>query len=408
MFYLSILTFVLINGISTNLLMSKEVDSSSSKGKNDNKIVLDYKLEKEDYLDYFSSDRMDETNIKLYESDNSEQFLQTFLDFLIELNLTMIHIDVYDKIRPSSFIEKCFAENEIVQFCQKYDIIRLFGKEFRKKRIKLLKKRANFLTDEIFRLKSKQNPKLFWYFKQRNQSSSMQLGYFVQKVNSQQINLLSDNTEHFIKINQIMLRWLKEKEHNYGIRLKFSFDNSINIGHDEKRFILEHLTTIWKKEIEVKLTERHSPLTFPLIEGKSTKLSIDSSINKIKKKNVAMNENDEMVKRGKHKKNDCRRLSMIMNFDELDLHTIIAPKVINAFMCKGFCSTKYVQQEYSQQSTKYTHSVFQSMIAKDYNFVPDICCRPSKYSNLTVMRRGNDGEYIDVIENAIVEECACH
>ena len=109
----------------------------------------------------------------------------------------------------------------------------------------------------------------------------------------------------------------------------------------------------------------------------------------------------------------CSMENFYVNFNDLQLHYVLAPSAYNAKQCRGSCShsTVSINSHLANNHAKIMASAKKlSEIRSDIQFLnapKGPCCVPTKYSSLTlVIPKGQSIEYV-VYPHMIVEECRC-
>jgi hypothetical protein len=104
--------------------------------------------------------------------------------------------------------------------------------------------------------------------------------------------------------------------------------------------------------------------------------------------------------------NNCKRKSWKINFKDIEWDKfIIRPKVLNAYYCNGLCEGPF---DNSLNATNHAIMQYLAFNSGNYNFLPKICCVPTKYtSEYFLFRDFKNNIVIKLIDDIVVQSCGC-
>lgn len=106
-----------------------------------------------------------------------------------------------------------------------------------------------------------------------------------------------------------------------------------------------------------------------------------------------------------HRRDLCKLHKLFVNFKDIGVENIVAPEGYEASFCQGDCSFPLNVQADNQTA----HSIVQALMAfQNPGKVPQACCSPDEYEDLSVVYSDVNGTYrFTRYSNMIVKSCRC-
>ena len=213
------------------------------------------------------------------------------------------------------------------------------------------------------------------------------------------------------KVDELIKNLIKEKTFKFNLEklLKYYLANSFKANNGKLELdinlSIEFKSGLKKYELNSNINKlEHFSTNKPLLviyllDDSNSNLSFESSPLHQTSNKLSLNKQNE-------NNNKCNKRELIIDFKELGLDKyIVEPKYLKTHYCDGSCNLP-IDDNFRGEN----HAILQSLASrfKRYNFLPKICCTPSKVSSRLFLFLDNDNSLVlKKIDDVVVDSCSC-